>query len=622
MNKFFYRGTEKALGAIYSEKETVFRVWAPLANGVKLALYNEYDDIRRTEFAMTREDDNVFSITLEGDYAGRYYIYLVCNNGCFSEVPDPYSISGAPNSEKSAVVDLIRTNPEGFTEHIRPDLDYKKAVIYETSVRDLTMDPAVSFENRGKFIGLLEDKKLMNMTTSLSHIKELGATHVHLLPVFDFISVNELNPVQYNWGYDPEFYMNLEGSYVVDIFEPHARIREFKQLVQKIHELGMGVVIDVVYNHTFKSYDSIYNTLVPDYYYRLGHDGYFSNGSGVGNELDSEAPMVRRLIVDSLKYMVSELGVDGIRFDLMALTDIDTIKIVRDELRKINPDILIYGEPWGGGESMLPYEKMTLKGRQSGEEFALFNDDFRNALKGDNDGSEKGFVQGDLSKMGDVMTGVAGSIEFSEWHRGFALEPFESINYHTSHDNYILYDKLMASMGDEGEEEIKKVTKLLFGIQMMSFGVPFIHEGTEFMNSKQMVHNSYNAPDEINMIRWQDKSRNYDIYEYIRDLIGLREKLGVFSTYDAEKIRKHLVFINSREILAYTVDMEEGPYRRICIFHNADRHDRDIRINIGDSYRVLVHSGLVDYDGLPVELDSTERLTVTSRSTIIIGELA
>lgn len=566
-----YPATKRKLGALYSAEGTTFVLWAPAAKSVTLRIQTSdgYD-----EYSMTPADDATFSVHVPGDLAGKYYTYLLKGSMGEREIVDPYAKGLSLNSTSAAVIDPQRTVPEGFLEHSRPDLPYREAVIYEAHVRDLTMDPEAGYTFPGRFIALTEEKEIEGVSVGTDHMAELGITHLHLLPIQDFLSVDETEE-EFNWGYDPEYYFAIEGSYTVDRDDPHARARELKTLVQHLHDRGIGLVMDVVYNHTFRAQESVYEAIAPGYFFRM-EKGEFSNGSGVGNEFDTQKPMVRRLIKESLLYFAQEFQVDGFRFDLWGLMDIDlTLELVQD-LRRINPNILLYGEPWGGGRSTLPHDKMTLKGTQKGREFALFNDDFRDALKGGNDDQTKGYVQENIQGRNGTLTGIAGSIAFSPHLYGFTEEPWESINYHSSHDNLILYDKLKFST-QEDDEMIARRTKLVFAILLLSFGIPFFHAGTEFMRTKQMHRNSYNLPDEVNAIRWRNKIRWKEVNDYVRSLIALRKKVSAFNHFCADDIREHLVFLYSDWIIAYTIDLFEGPYERMLIAHNPTSQSRDLR---------------------------------------------
>ena len=566
--------TEKKLGFEYSPDKTIFRVFAPGRNNIKLRIYDHDQSLKREEYQMTKNEDETFEYKIEKDLKGYFYTYLVENE---YEVSDPYSIATSLNSIRSAIIDLEDTNPEGFLNHKQPQESRRvDTIIYEVQIKDFTVDKSSGSESRGTFKGFIEEGTSINgQTTGLDHLKELGVTHIHLMPVNDFISSKEeieyaYNEDNYNWGYDPEHYNVVEGSFSCQPSNPQERIREFKEMVMALHEAGFKVVLDVVYNHTFRAEDSNFNILAPNYYYRLLPDGSFSNGSGVGNELDTQKPMVRKFIIDSLKYWMNEFKIDGFRFDLMALIDIDTVEEAVFELRKIKKDVLIYGEPWTGGISTLPDNKTTSKGSQSKLDFSLFNDNFRDAIKGDNDGFSLGFAQGNLDQKTSVETGIAGSIFYDASRIGFTTNARESINYVNSHDNLIIQDKLLKVFPNKTEDEIKAYNKLIHAILFFSQGVPFIHAGNEFLRSKNGFHNSYNSPIAINRIDWSLKEKNLDFFNYMKDLIQFRKDHKEFRMDTAEEIKERLKFVDDTShcnTLAYTIK-NNGGY--LLIIHNAN----------------------------------------------------
>lgn len=535
------------LGAIYSKTKTIFRVFAPEVD-VKLALTTNYKNPRKDIYPMKQNEWGVWELSLDGDLDGYYYTYLVNDK---YEVTDPYSYTSSINSMYSVVCDMEKTNPTGFKNSKVPQILEQEAIIYEMSVKNYTADKSSRVLNKGKFLGLTEKNTHYNgFKTGLENLKELGITHVQLLPIYDFISVDEsserfFDDDNYNWGYDPELYFAPEGSYASDPTNPKSRIIELKKMIGAIHSENIAVIMDVVFNHTFKSYDSNLNTLGPNYYYRMNKDGTFSNGSGVGNELASERVFVRKLIIDSLKHWVREYKIDGFRFDLMALVDVDTIKIALKELRKINPNLIMYGEPWMALGTTLPYEKQTLKGSQKSQGFGVFNDIYRDAIKGDTDSFGIGYIQGAHYLKPTIEEGIAGSIHYDDKRWGFADYASESINYFNCHDNLILYDKLQISLTDL--ENIDDYVKLALGLVVLSFGKPFLYEGNEFNHSKNNDRNSYNSPLFINAINWKEKEENIEIFNYTKDLIALRKDIKVFNKINPVAIRESLSFMENIE---------------------------------------------------------------------------
>ncbi len=566
--------SNKELGAIYTTSSTIFRTFAPDKNNVKLRLFKDALSLESYDYSMSKDLDGVFEVEVLGDLDGYYYTYIVENE---FEVTDPYSIASSINSNRSCIIDLSKTNPDGFLEHDEPPLiKPTDAIIYELHVKDFTAHTSSNIKHKASLYGMTEENTNYNgYKTGIDHLVELGITHVHLMPVFDYLTVREdreytFDEDNYNWGYDPELYNTVEGSLTLHPDDPKKRIYEFKETVMAFHNKGIKVVLDVVYNHTFRGKTSNFNVLATNYYFRQWPDGSFSNGSGCGNEFDSQKPMARKFIIDSLKYWVREFRVDGFRFDLMALIDIDTIEIAVEELRKIKPDILIYGEPWMADRTPLPSNKTTSKGTQTRKSFALFNDNFRNAIKGDNDGYLLGFAQGNLDEKRNVETGIAGSIFYDPARIGFTQKARETINYVNSHDNLILQDKLLKVFPQKTEEEIKTYNKFVHSILFLSQGIPFIHAGNEFLRSKKGNHNTYNAPLSINAIDWSLKEKNIDVFNYIKDLIEFRKSHLAFRLDDAEEIRNKLKFFEHVEYcptIAYTIS-EEKNY--ILVVHNAN----------------------------------------------------
>ena len=574
------------LGAIYNREETIFRVFAPERKSVKLLISKNYRSPRKESHTMVQNELGVYEVTLKGDLDGYYYSYLVDDT---YEVTDPYSFTSAINSTYSVVCDMSKTNPEGFIDHKIPTIPEDEAIIYEMSVKNYTADETSNVENRGKYMGLTETgTTYKGYSTGIDNIKDLGVTHVQLLPIYDFISVDEdsdrfFDDDNYNWGYDPELYFAPEGSYATNPNNPKTRVTELKSMVQSFHDKGIAVIMDVVYNHTFKSYDSNLNTLGPNYYYRMNPDGTFSNGSGVGNEVASERPFVRKLILDSLKHWVTEYKIDGFRFDLMALVDIDTIKLALKELRKINPNLIIYGEPWMALGTTLPSSKHTVKGSQKSNGFGVFNDIYRDAIKGDTDSYGIGYIQGAHYLKPSIEEGIAGSINYDRYRYGFTDYASETINYFNCHDNLILYDKLQISAKDL--EKIDDYVKLALGLIILSFGKPFIYEGNEFNHSKNNDRNSYNSPLFVNAIKWNEKAENINIFNYSKDLISLRKEIKVFNISDPFAIRDNLKFMEdlSDSLIVYKVRGDESEYL--------------FAINASDSKVSLDNSKIVKFTG-------------------------
>lgn len=559
------------LGADYSKNATSFRVFAPNREKIDLVITDDYKKVRRNIYPMKKDEMGIFSIVLKGDYDGYFYNYIVDDE---YEVTDPYAYSASINSMYSAVINLEDTNPSGFTESKHINIDENEAIIYEMSVKNYTAEESSGVVNRGKFLGLTESgTKFAGLKTGIDNIEDLGVTHVQLLPIYDFVTVDEDNGKffddnNYNWGYDPELYFAPEGSYATDPKDPKSRVKEAKEMVKAFHDRGIGVIMDVVFNHTFKTIDSNLNTLAHKYYHRTNEDDSFSNGSGCGNELASEKPFARKLIIDSLVHWAKEYKIDGFRFDLMALIDLETIKIALEELKKINPNIIIYGEPWMALSSPLQYDQQIWKGRQRSNGFGVFNDDFRDAIKGDVNSYGKGYIQGIFSNKSEIEHGIAGSFVRDDG-TGFTDDASETINYFNCHDNLIIYDKLAISL--DNTDDIDSYVKLALGLVMLSFGKPFIYEGNEFNHSKKNDANSYRSPLSVNSIEWEDKKNNMSLFKYTKELISLRKEIEAFRHTSKEEIGKRLRFIENLDesIIGYTLD---DSYLVIVNANNCDMH--------------------------------------------------
>ncbi|MDI9476133.1 MAG: type I pullulanase [Natronincolaceae bacterium] len=570
-----YKGIDN-LGITYSPAETKFRVWAPERKKIEVLLYEDWKGENKEVFEMDKLDDGVHQCTIKGDLNGKYYTYLV---ETLYEVTDPYSVASSLDSKRSAIIDLEETNPEGWGAHKIPPRIWKcEEIIYELHIKDFTVHPSSGVKHRGKYLGLCEEGTSYNgLSTGIDHLKELGITCVHLMPVFDFFTVIEDRKCfyceyNYNWGYDPELYNVPEGSYATDPEDPKNRILELKTLIMKLHEANIKVIMDVVYNHTYLAENSNFNILYPGYYYRLNEDGSFSNGSGCGNELATEKPMVRKFILDSVKFWLEEYKMDGFRFDLMALIDKDTMKEIVAYLKGAKRDVIIYGEPWAAGPTVLPHDKMSIKGIQDELDIAIFNGDYRDAVKGDSDGYIRGFSQGNMKHKIDVETGIIA--RFYEF-------PHRSINYINSHDNLILYDKMKKVFGSGSEGEIVMYNKFALSILFTSQGVPFIHAGNEFLRTKYMHKNSYNSPVSVNQIDWSLKDRNLNFYNYVKDLIKIRKTYKEFTMVNPAEIGRKIKFLDmglQSNLIVYTIN-RKITCESLLVIHNGNDSEVTIQIS-------------------------------------------
>ena len=553
--------TGKDLGLTYSKTQAAFRVYAPSATQLKLKLYKTgagADLI--SEHSLKYDKDGVWAVILPGNQTGRYYTFSAfVGEKWMDEVPDPYAKATGINGKRAMVVDLPATNPAGWLQDKSPALaNATDAVIYELHVRDASIAANSGIKAKGKFIGLTEKgtHNTAGLPTGLDHLKEMGVTHIHLLPFFDYNSVDEANPdKKYNWGYDPLNYNVPEGSYSTDPVNGATRIKELKQTVKALHDNGLNVVMDVVYNHTGLTDNSNFNQLVPGYYYRQTADGKLSNATACGNETASERAMMRKFMIESMAYWVKEYHIDGFRVDLMGVHDITTMNLISRELNKIRPGILLYGEGWTAGSSPLPDSARALKKNAAKlENIAVFSDDIRDGIKGSVfEHEDRGFVSGKQGMEESVKFGIVAStqhpqVDYSKVNyskAAYAAQPSQTVTYAECHDNHTLWDKLAISAKDATDAQRKEMHKLALSIVLTSQGIPFLHAGTEFLRSKKGVENSYESPDNINEIDWDLKTTNKDVTDYVKSLIQLRKAHPAFRMKDRAAIAANLRFVSS-----------------------------------------------------------------------------
>ena len=574
----YYNGND--LGAVYSKQKTAFRLWAPTAERVRICFYAEGNGGEALEVKdMVAHEDGTWTYVKSGDLHRLYYTYLVLVDGKEQETNDPYGKATGVNGHRSMVVDLESTNPEGFENDHGPAVAKETdIVVYEISIADTTADESCGAKYPGKYLGLTErgTKTASGMATGLDHILELGVTHVQIMPSYDFGSIDESKPEvpQYNWGYDPVNYNVPEGSFSTDAFHGEVRIKEYKQMVQALHTAGLGVIMDVVYNHTFDIDNNCFQKCVPDYYYRTTETGY-SDASACGNEVASEKPMVSKFIVDSLKYWVSEYHIDGFRFDLMGVLDIETMEKAVAELRKINPDIIIYGEGWTGGPSTLPDDKRCLKmNTPKYQGIGAFSDDIRDGIKGHVFNLEEtGFVNGKEGLENDIRYSVVGATYHPEvdydaytYSSGpWAKHPVDTVNYVSCHDNLTLWDKLTISRPDASDETKKAMNRLAASIIFTSQGIPFFLSGEEFARSKpvedsdELSENSYNLPLYTNSMKYDELEKNKDLYEFYQGLIAFRKAHEGLRLGTTEEVQNCVHFIDGlpKNVVAFIVTTEE-----------------------------------------------------------------
>ena len=616
------------LGCIYNKNKTCFRIWAPLAESVKVTFYGkdgyDYNSSQREIINMNYKDRGLWEMEVSGDLDGEFYNYIVQRDNIINEVVDPYAKAVGVNGNRGMVINLERTNPKGWNNHNIPKLSNPiDSIIYETHIRDFTIDSnsRVLDNIKGKFEGFHYDTSNGEgkIETGLNHLKELGVNVIQLLPCFDYKTVDErkFNEEEYNWGYDPLNYNVPEGSYSTNPYFGEVRIKEFKELIMKLHENGFKVVMDVVFNHTADTANSNFNKIIPNYYYRLNEDGSFSNGSGCGNEIASERVMVRKYILDSLKYWVNEYKIDGFRFDLMGLHDIETIKKVRKEF---DENILIYGEGWKASSSPLDNEDLSLKEniyKFDDLKVGVFSDDIRDAIKGSVFEEEKGaFINGvegyeETLKFGIVASTKHKDISFSKLNYSkipWAKEPYQVITYTSAHDNYTLWDKLSLVKPLATKEERIKMNKLAAAIILTSQGIPFIHSGDEILRTKKdldgkLIENSYKSSDYVNKFDWTRKEKYIDVFNYYKNLIELRKKHKIFRLDTAKEINDNIKFLdlkdNLKNVVAYVANGEKinDSLGKILVLFNGNRKSVELKLN-HNKFSVVLDGNNINDEGL------------------------
>ncbi|MDR6844243.1 type I pullulanase [Flavobacterium granuli] len=623
------------LGVVYSTDKTTIKLWSPNVEETKINLYKQGNG---GEAIATKNLDydpktGVWRIVLDGNYHSTYYTLQVKNKGNWSkEMPDPYAKGVGVNGNRGLIFDPKQTNPFNWEKDKQPPLkSFSDIILYEAHVRDFSIDPSSGIKNKGKFLGLTEKntKNTFGEATGLDHLQELGITHLHLLPVFDYKSVDEsaLDKKQYNWGYDPQNYNSLEGSYSTNPFDGLVRIKEYKQMVMTLHEAKIRLVMDVVYNHT--SSTDIFDQLVPGYYYRSWPDGKRSDATACGNEFASDRIMARQFMLESLKYWVKEYHVDGFRFDLMAVHDIETMNIISKELKKINPSIFLYGEGWTAGDSPLPIEKRALKNNAKKlNDIAVFSDDIRDAVKGHwSNVTEKGFVSGNPNYKEVIQFGIVASTNHPQikydLKRGYAQFPYSDsptkvIGYVSCHDNNTLYDKLKIANPKATEKELVQMDKLANTIILTSQSIPFLHMGVEMKRTKMEVENSYKSPDSINKIDWNWKHENKELVQYYESLVALRNNHPAFKMTSEKMIQEHLEFltINDFLLVGYTLknNANGDKWKNIRVYFNGD--EKEVKQTIEGTWKMVCNGEIINQNG--IETIKNQSITIPRRSAVIL----
>lgn len=600
---------------------THFRLWSPKAEAVRLSLYDTGRLGNPTRQIDMKADPStgVWSADLPGQLYGKFYTFAVKHGGRWlDETPGVWAKAVGVNGERAAIIDFSATDPAGWQDDRGPAVNsFTDVILYEMHHRDFSMHPSSGIANKGKFLALTEQGATSpeGAATGIDHLKELGVTHVHILPSYDYNSVDETNLQlnTYNWGYDPLNYNAPEGSYSTNPSDPSTRVREMKEMIQALHDAGIGVVMDVVYNHTADNDASNFELTAPGYYHRHWDDGRYSDASGCGNETASDLQQMRDFIINSTRWWAEEYHIDGFRFDLMAIHDIETMNQVAASLKEINPSIFVYGEGWTAGDSPLPVEQRALKENVARmTDIAVFSDDLRDAVKGHYTNAEdRGFATGKPGQEETVKIGIVAAtphpqVNFKKGNNSrfpYASAPGMIVNYVSCHDDLTLTDKLRKSMPDATDAERMEAAKLAQTIVFTSQGTPFMFAGEEIFRDKKGVHNSYKSPDSINAIDWSLKAANRDLFDYYKGLVALRKAHPAFRMTSAADIAKNLVFdkIDSNKqpnLIAYSLRNHAGgdEWAEIKVVFNGSDSPADYKVAKGN-WLIVAHDGKISPEG-------------------------
>lgn len=602
--EFFYNGND--LGPNYQQGKTTFKLWAPTSSAVYIDI-EHYGN--KYIYPMVKGEKGVFSLTVDKDLELATYTYLVKHGNAFYEAVDPYAYSSVPNSKRSVIVDLHKCDINLNEEKLPQLKNYVDAIIYEIHIRDFSIDSSSKMKQKGKYLAFLEETK----DTGFAYLKSLGFTHLQLQPIYDFGSVDELHQFDsYNWGYDPMQYGIPEGSYVVDINNPYARILEFKQMVAKIHEAGLFINMDVVYNHMFSIDESAFDKIVPYYYFRYQADGTLSNGSYCGNDMDSTKKMYQKYMLDMCQRWIKFYGIDGYRFDLMGIHDIETMNKIAKMCKELKPHFMIYGEGWNMPTALPNNIKAIQLNNHLMKDIAHFNDRFRDQIKGstsDDNLKGKGYCSGKaLPAIPDL---VKGTIELKDYEYCYQ-SPNQVINYVECHDNATVWDKLLISNANETVEIRKKRAKLMLSMVLTAQGIPFIHAGEEFYRTKQGVSNSYQSNDDINKLDYDLMFENLETVNYVKDLIRLRKDEKLLCLTTTSEILK---CVNTKYLdnglLFYQIKTAEA---EMIILYNAKTSNKSYALENNYDYKIIF-----DDNGLLAKPKKTpKRLAIPALSMIII----
>lgn len=604
----------------YQQGMTEFRLNAP--TGATLRIYDNGSDTKAAKTVKMKKTSNgEWVATVKGNLKGKFYTFDTGNGEC----PGLFAKAVCVNGDRAAIVDMTDTNPEGWANDVRPSLKSPcDLVIYELHHRDFSIDASSGLVNKGKFLALAEPK-------AIDYLKRLGVNAIHILPSFDFASVDEtrLDQPQYNWGYDPKNYNVPEGSYATDPYEPTRRIKEFKTMVMALHKAGIRVILDVVYNHTFNIKNSNFQRISPDYYYRKTADGRYSDGSGCGNETASEKPLMRTYMIESVKYWVNEYHIDGFRFDLMGVHDIETMNQIRHEVNNIDPSIYIYGEGWSAGSCAYPTEKLAMKANaQKLDGIGAFSDEMRDALRGPvSDDHKGGFLAGVSGQEESIKFGIVGAIQHPQVDMTkvnyskvpWTNSPSQMVSYVSCHDDLCLTDRLRTSMPGINTDELIRLDLLAQTAVFTSQGVPFMLCGEEMLRDKKGVANSFRSPDNINHLDWNNLKKYPEVFDYYSGLIALRKAHPAFRLGNAEAVRQHLEFLSAPSgVVAFRLKNHAGgdAWNNIIVILNANRTAQTINIPM-NQYTAVVKDGVVKAEGIGNTINADKVEVAAQRAMII-----
>lgn len=613
---------------VYSPKSTTFSLTtSPDVKKVDVLISdNDSDTAQQLVKSMKRVGAGKWKLTVKNDLKGKYYVFSVYNQAQPDHTPGVFAKAVGVNGKRGAIVDLKDTDPDGWADDVRPELKNPcDLIIYEMHHRDFSMDMSSGIKNKGKFLALTEP-------AAISHLRRLGVNAVHILPSFDFASIDESKPdvAQYNWGYDPLNYNVPEGSYSTNAADPKTRIREFKKMVQALHKAGIRVILDVVYNHTFDINGSNFQKTYPDYFFRKNAEGKYSDGSGCGNETASDKELMREFMKESVAYWVNEYHIDGFRFDLMGVHDIETMNEIHDVVAQIDPTIYIYGEGWSAGSCAYPQDKLAIKANaRQLNGIGAFSDEMRDALRGPfSDDTKGGFLAGVPGQEESIKFGIAGAISHPQIDMTkvnyskvpWTNEPSQMVAYVSCHDDMCLTDRLRSSIPYIGDDELIRLDLLAQTAVLTSQGVPFILSGEEMLRDKKGVHNSYRSPDSINRLDWNNLKRYPQVFDYYAGLISLRKQHPAFRMGSADEVRKNLCFLEAPEgVVAYQLKNNAGgdSWKNIIVVLNSQKTPQTVDVP-ENTYTMVVANGKVDTNG--IGLLSGKTLTVAPQSALIVHD--